>query len=115
MSLTYYFDVHVPRPICDALQDRGIDVLTAQDDNAAEWSDSDLIDRATELGRILVSQDADMLREANLRQESGIEFSGVVYGHQRKNTIGQAVSDLQSIAEVMSPDEMRNHVERIPL
>ena len=62
MSLTFYMDVHVPKPITDGLRHKNINVLTAQDDNAAEWSDSDLIDRATEFRRILVSQDADICR-----------------------------------------------------
>ena len=81
MSLAFYFDVHVPLQIARALRERGVDVLTAQDDNTAEFTDSDLMDRATELNRVLVSQDDDMLREANVRQVSGQEFSGVIYGH----------------------------------
>jgi hypothetical protein len=37
-------------------------MLTAQDDEAAEFDDHELIDRATELGRVLFD---DLLREAN--------------------------------------------------
>lgn len=115
MSLAYFMDVHVPRQITRALRDRGINVLTAQDDEATEWSDSELVDRATELGRVLVSHDEDMLREANLRHQSGQEFSGVVYGPQQDLTIGQAIRDLLLIAEIMQPIEMANRVEHIPL
>ena len=115
MSLAYFMDVHVPRQITRALRGQGIDVLTAQEDGAAEWSDSDLVDRATELGRVLVSHDEDMLREAKIRHQSGHEFSGVVYGPQQDLTIGQAIRDLLLIAEVMHPDEMVNRFEHIPL
>ncbi len=115
MSLAFYFDVHVPLQIARALRERGVDVLTAQDDNTTEFTDSDLMDRATELGHVLVSQDEDMLREANTRQLSGQEFSGVIYGHQRRITIGQAFRDLFLIAQATSPDEMINRVDHIPL
>jgi len=115
MSLAFYMDVHVPEAITEGLRGKGIDVLTAQEDEPTTWSDSDLIDRATELSRILVSHDADMLHESKVRQQSGQPFSGVVYGHQLKLTIGKAVLDLELIAKVMTPEEMANQVVRLPL
>ena len=115
MSLAFYMDVHVPEAITEGLRGKGIDVLTAQKDETTEWSDSELIDRATQLNRILVSHDADMLIESKVRQESGQPFSGVVYGHQLKLTIGKAVLNLELIANVMTAEEMANQVVRIPL
>jgi hypothetical protein len=47
-------DVHVPRPITRALRKRGVDVITAQEDRTARWSDPDLVDRATELDRVRI-------------------------------------------------------------
>ena len=49
-------DVHVRRAVTAALSARLIDVLTAQDDGSAELADDALLRRATELGRVLVSQ-----------------------------------------------------------
>jgi hypothetical protein len=46
-------DVHVPAAITRALVLRDVDVLTSQLDGTIELSDSDLLDRATELGRVL--------------------------------------------------------------
>jgi hypothetical protein len=115
MSLAYFMDVHVPFQITRALRKQGIDVLTAQDDDAAKLSDSNLVDRATALSRVMVSHDEDMLREAQQRQRSGHEFSGVVYGPQKSLSIGQVIRDLLMISEVMDPDEMMNRVEHIPL
>ena len=63
MSLALYMDVHVPRAVTTALRLRAIDVLTAQEDGTSKWDDGHLLQRATELGRILVSQDEDLLRE----------------------------------------------------
>ena len=64
MSLAFYMDVHVPRSVTTALRLRSIDVLTAQKDGTAQFDDDRLLQRDTELGRVLVSQDEDVLREA---------------------------------------------------
>jgi predicted nuclease of predicted toxin-antitoxin system len=70
-------DVHVPRPVTRALRRRGVDVITAQEDGTARWTDSELLDRASGLNRVLFSQDEDLLGEAARRQRQGIYFSGV--------------------------------------
>ena len=90
-------DVHVPRAVTAALRLRGVTVLTAQDDGAAQFTDAALLDRATEIGRILFSQDDDLLREATARQRTSKPFSGVIYAHQLEVTIGQCVQDLELI------------------
>lgn len=61
MSVRFYTDVHVPFAITAELRIRGVDVLTAQTDNATRLDDSPLLDRATELGRVLFSRDQDLL------------------------------------------------------
>ena len=71
-------DVHVRRAVTDALRLRGVDVLTAQQDGASQLKDPELLDRATSLGRLLFTQDEDLLREARRRQQTGGKFAGVV-------------------------------------
>lgn len=68
-------DVHVRRAVTIALRLRAIDVLTAQEDGAAEADDKRLLDRATELGRVLVSQDEDLLREGTKRLSERKDFA----------------------------------------
>ena len=108
-------DVHVPRAVTTALRLRSIDVLTAQQDGAAELDDERLLRRATELGRILVSQDEDLLREGSRLLHEGIGFAGIVYAHQLRNTIGQMVEDLELIARAMSQEEWRGRIEYLPI
>ena len=115
MSLAYYMDVHVPRAVTTALRLRSIDVLTAQEDAAAQWDDDRLLERATELGRVLVSQDEDLLREGARRLREGERFSGVVYAHQLRITIGQMVEDLALIAMVTSGEEWIGRIEYLPI
>ena len=81
MNVKFYMDVHVPRAVTIALRLRGIEVLTAQEDDSATLDDLLLLLRATRLGRVLVSHDDDLLREGCRMQREGIEFAGVIYTH----------------------------------
>jgi hypothetical protein len=115
MSVNLYMDVSLPSAITDQLRIRGVDVLTAQEDGARRFSDSDLLDRASELRRILVTQDMDLLIEGSLRQRAGGRFFGVVYAPQTGLTIGKCVADLELIAKVTEAGEWLNRVEYLPL
>src|SRR5580700_3753695 len=97
-------DVHVRRAVTSALRLRSIDVLTAED-GAAELDDDRLLERATELGRVLVSQDDDPLREGARRLREQKAFSGIIYAHQLRITIGQIVEDLELVATATSKEE----------
>jgi hypothetical protein len=98
-----------------AVRVRAVDVLTAQENGASKLDDAALLQRATDLGRVLVSQDADLLREAARRLEAGKTFCGLVYAHQLRITIGQTVHDLELIAKVSSPEEWEGRIEYLPL
>ena len=108
-------DVHVPAPIGKALRLRSVDVLTAQEDGAAELTDAALLDRSTALGRVLFTRDEDFLAETARRQRFGIPFGGVIYAHQLLVTIGQCVNDLELIAQVYSMEEVAERVFFLPL
>ena len=64
MSVALYMDEHVYRAITAGLRLREVDVLTAQEDDRRNTPDPILLDRATELGRVMSSQDEDLLIEA---------------------------------------------------
>lgn len=108
-------DVHVPRAVTTALRLRGIDVPTAQEDGSAELDDYSLLKRATDLGRILVSQDDDLLREGKRLLNQNEKFSGVVYAHQLRVTVGQMVEDLELIVRATWRDEWRERIEYLPI
>jgi hypothetical protein len=115
MSVALYFDVHVRRAVMEGLRLREVNVLTAQEDDAATMDDPILLDRAMALGRAVFTQDEDFLREAHRRQEIGEAFAGVIYAHQLNVTIGRCVSDLELIAKVYEPADLANRVEYLPL
>jgi len=107
--------VHVKRAVTDGLRRRGVDVRTAQEDGTARLDDADLLDHATSLGRVLFSQDDDLLREATKRQQNANHFAGVIYAHQLNITIGQTIQDLELIAKSYEPEDIENRVEYLPL
>ena len=82
MSRGLYMDVHVPAAITDGLFLRGVDALTAQQDGAAGFDDESLLQRATELNRMLFTQDEDLLAIGSAWQQQSREFAGIVYAHQ---------------------------------
>jgi len=115
MSVDLYMDVPVPLAITDQLRQRGVHVITAQEDGARRFSDSDLLDRASQLGRILVTHDKDLLVESSLRQRIGGAFVGVIYAPQTGMTIGKCIDELELIARVTEPADWANRVEYLPL
>src|SRR4051812_5698628 len=110
-----YMDHNVRLEIATGLRGRGVDVVTAKEDGRNRTSDSELLTRATALGGVLFTHDEDLLAEAARRQASGAEFAGVVYGHQLRVTIGDAIRDLEFISKAGEPQDFANRIEHIPL
>jgi hypothetical protein len=115
MSVALYLDEHVPRSIAIGLRLRGVDVLTAIEDKHQRTPDAVILDRASALGRVLFSQDVDLLIEAKQRQEVGRPFAGVIYAHPLHVTIGLCINDLELIAQVAQPQELVSAVLFLPL
>ena len=90
-------------------------MLTAHEDGASELHDPALLDRAAELGRVLFTQDDDLLTEATQRQQRGQSFPGLIYAHQLRVPIGDCVRDLELVAKVGEPADMTGQTLFLPL
>jgi hypothetical protein len=108
-------DHHVHGEITLALRRRNIDVLIALEDGHHDVDDSILLNRATELRRILFSQDRDLLACASASQIASHHFAGLIYAHQLSLTIGQIITDLELICLACEPTELANQVIYLPL
>jgi hypothetical protein len=108
-------DHHVPKAITNGLRLRGVDVLTAYEDGASQLNDSELLDRANELKRVLFTQDDDLLVEAARRMREGIHFYGLIYAHQLLVSIGTCVQDLETIAKAGEEIDISNRLQFLPL
>ncbi len=108
-------DVHVPLAVTEQLRMRDVDVLTAQTDNTTRLEDPALLDRTTELGRVLFSSDKDLLKGAAEGQLNNRSFSGLLYAHQLRVSIGSCVEDLELIAKATNPQDWIGKVTFLPL
>lgn len=114
MAVALYMDVHVPAAITRQLRRRGIDVVTAQEDERGEALDVEILARATELRRLVFTHDVLFRVEAENWQRAGREFAGLLFGAQLGGTIGQYVEDLALIAQASETNEWCNVVQFLP-
>lgn len=115
MSVALYMDENVHRAVTNGLRLRGIDILTVQEDQRIGFPDPQILDRATELQRVLFTQDDDFLAEANRRQIEEMDFRGVIYAHKLRVSVGDCIRDLEIIAIAANPEELANRVQYLPL
>jgi Domain of unknown function (DUF5615) len=115
MAFGLYMDVHLPRAITEGLRRRAVDVLTSQEDGTRELEDEELLLRATQLDRLLVTQDEDLLAIAAKWQVDQRDFPSVVYCPQLGSGIGEIIEDLELFSFCARPDEARNRVIYLPL
>jgi hypothetical protein len=108
-------DVHVPWPLTDQLRRRDLSVMTAQEDEATRFQDDEWLARAREIGRVLFTQDIRFRVLAEEWQRTGRPFSGLVFGHPLRGTIGKYVFDIELIAKATDPEDWENQIEQLPL
>ncbi|MBI2806581.1 MAG: DUF5615 family PIN-like protein [Planctomycetes bacterium] len=114
MSVPLYLDHHVKAAIATGLRTRGVDVITCAEDATNQADDDQILNRATQLGRVVFTQDDDFLVLADRWLDDGRDFAGVIYAEQLGITIGQAIRDLELIAKVFDPADMKNRIEFLP-
>src|SRR5262245_13211767 len=107
MSVPLYMDHHVNAAITTGLRGRGVDVITCAEDGTDQFDDEQILERATQIGRAVFSQDDDFLALADQWLKGGREFAGVIFAEQLGITIGQAIRDLELIAKVLEPAEIK--------
>jgi predicted nuclease of predicted toxin-antitoxin system len=103
----FLLDEHVPHAIAEAPRRRGIDVLTAREASLLGASDDEYLERSCAEGRVLVTHDSDFLR-LHQRQEP---HAGIVYCQHGSRTIGQIITGLVVIYEILEAGEMAGQVE----
>jgi hypothetical protein len=110
-----FMDEHIKSAVTSGLRQRGFDVLTSQEDGSDGLPDDEQLIRATVLNRVFVTQDDDLLAIGAQRQKAGIDFAGIIYGHQMDLTIGQMIRELEIVAYCLNESEIRGQIYYIPL
>lgn len=107
-KIRYYTDEHISKAVINGLRQRRVDVLTTPEAANIGETDIEHLIFANNEQRVIFTQDADFLR----LHAKGIQHSGIVYTSQ-KTPIGQIIKGLILIHEVLTQDEMLNHIEFI--
>src|SRR5262245_28924573 len=108
-TIKFHLDEHVSRAIADGLRRRGIDVTTTLDAGFAAADDVDHIAFALTGRRVIFTHDDDFL----ILHARGVEHAGIAYCHQHARSIGQILSRLFLVHQVLEADEMANRIEYV--
>lgn len=106
-DIRLYFDENVEVEVAEQMKQRGIDAVTVRDLSLLGDTDIHHLRRATDMGRVLCTYDADFLRLA----AEGIEHAGIIFGFHDRTTYGDWVRGLELICSVYTLDDMKNQVE----
>lgn len=115
MAIGLYFDVHVDHAIAAQLRLRHVDVVTAQEDSAAQLADDLLLERAAKMGRPLFTHDIRFRVMAEEWQRQGRPFCGLIFAHAMQVSIGQCVHNLELIAKATDKNDWTSAVMRLPI
>lgn len=106
-ELRFHLDEQVNPRIAQGLQRRGIDVTTTVDAGLRTLDDDSQFAYVRRTGRILVTSDAGFVA----RHIAGEQHPGIVFYQPQSRSIGQMIAFLALVAEVMTPDDMKNRLE----
>ena len=105
--MKFYLDEHIPKGVVEGLRRRGVDVLTVQEAGRSGESDEKQLAFAAREGRALITFDDDFLR----LDATGIPHAGIIFSQTGRHTVGELIESLMLIANVIEPNEMKNHIE----
>ncbi len=105
-QIRFYLDEHIPNAIAQGLRRRGVDVLTVQEAGRAGLPDSAQLTFALSQRRLLVTMDSDFLILAS----RSMSYAGIAYVG-RSRSIGAVIGSLMLLYDVLTLDDMMNHVE----
>jgi predicted nuclease of predicted toxin-antitoxin system len=106
-KIRFHLDEHIPHAIAKGLRQRGIDVTTTVEANLRTQSDDSQMAYLRQEQRVFVTSDAGFL----VRSARGEEHFGLVYFPTASRSIGDVVTFLVLLHEILSPAEMINRVE----
>lgn len=106
-KIKFHLDENVSNAIANSLRMRGIDVTTSPEQGLIGASDQQQLAYALSQQRVIFTFDDDFLSLAS----TGIEHGGIIYTHQKRQSIGKIIGDLVLIWECLEPKYMYNNIE----
>lgn len=106
-EIRFYLDENIDNDVAKALRGRGIDVLTTAEAGNAGLKDQAQLAFAHSENRVIVTQDEDFL----ILDSEQVPHAGIAYYKHRNRSIKEVIRGLLLIYEVLSANDMMNHVE----
>jgi hypothetical protein len=106
-----YADENVDDRIVRGLRLRGIDVVTVVEAGMIGKPDPEQLSRATLDGRVLLTSDHDFLQMHLDWMREGKSHAGIIYYAQFHVSVGTCIWGVKLIVDLLSPDDMGNHLE----
>jgi Domain of unknown function (DUF5615) len=109
-------DADVHGPTVDSIQEKGIDLVQVVDALPEGTDDPDLLEWAAAEGRIMLTNDrSTMIGFANQRIANGNPMPGLVVMPPHHWSVRETIWQVELIANVCSPEELRDRVVYLPL
>lgn len=113
MQIKLYLDEDaLHRRLKQAMRERGVDVLTAEEAGMRERDDEDHLDFATAQGRVLYSFNmGDFCRIHTEHIVSNKSHAGIILALQQRYGIGEQMRRLMRIVNARTAEQMVNQLE----
>lgn len=105
-SIRFHLDEHISHRVAEALRRLGIDVTTTAESGLRSADDLQQLEFAKRDGRVIVTRDADFLRLASQQ-----DHAGIVAVRTERLSVSGMIAALILLHDVLTPEEMRGHVE----
>jgi len=106
VGLSLYVDENINPEVANQLRSRGIDAISVRDLGLLGDSDANHLQRASDMGRVLITQDRDFLVMASRNQS----HAGIIFGTQQY-AIGGWVRELELLCAILTAEDMRDCIE----
>lgn len=106
-TIRFHLDENVDPAVAVGLKRRGVDVTTASEIGLGGSADEEQIEFCIRDNRAIFTTDQDFLKLHVDRPD----HRGIVFAHQHRTGIGDAIRGLMLIWELLQPDEMAGRLE----
>lgn len=112
MAVGLYVDECVDMRIVAGLRRRHVDAFSVVEAGFAGESDERHMERAIQLGRVVLTTDQDFLRMAHARTQAARPFSGVIFILPR-TTVGDAIRAIL-VLMALPPSDFEARIHWVP-
>jgi len=111
VKIKIYADENVNGAIVQGLRRRGVEIQSTYEAGNLGNSDEEQLEYAVAQNACLFTHDDDLLVIADQWQKAGKDHNGIIFVHQEKLSIGEIISRIKLLVDILAPEEMKNHIE----